>query len=275
MRFFIIIIIAATAVFSWSGFKTSRAEAIFFNVGQGDSFLLHTPGGLNILVDGGPDWYTLYALGRYFSGHRPVIDLLILSHGHDDHLSALPELARRYQVKRAFLPARINGDAGSALFSSLTESGAVISYPADKLCLELETDCRLCLFPPGKEFLDSDDDNDLSSAINFNCAGLSLSAAGDASGRREQALLAEADDLRAQILKASHHGSAYANSEDFIEAVNPGALIISVGANNYGHPDAKLIHRAQLSGIKVWRTDEDGDILFYAKNSQLYVSKPW
>jgi len=275
MRLFIFIIFVVSVIFSFSNFRPHRAEVVFFNVGQGDSFLLHTPGGLNILIDGGPDWSTLYALGRYFSGHQPVIDLLILSHGHDDHLAALPELVERYQVKRAFLPARLAGYAGSALSSSLSESGTIISYPMENFCFELEIACRLCLFPPGKEFLDSTDDNDLSLAINFNCAGLSLTATGDASGRREQALLAENDYLGAHILKASHHGSANANSDDFIKAVNPKAFIISVGVNNYGNPAAELIHRVRADGIQIWRTDEDGDVLFYSKNSQLYTAKPW
>lgn len=275
MRYLMSLVFIVIIVVCYLLTPASRAEVVFFNVGQGDSFLLHTPNGLNILIDGGPNWSPLYYLGRYLKNNKRTIDLLILSHSHDDHLGALPELLNRYKVKQVFLPARLRGNAAEALSSALVDEGASIVYPQSQLCLDLETNCQICIYPPSQKFLDSPDDNDLSLAINFNCSGLTVAAAGDASGQREQELITQGFSSSTQILKASHHGSATANSDYFLNLIDPKVLVISVGVNNYGHPDPKLINRAKDKGISMWRTDEQGTVLFYNKTSQLYAIQLW
>jgi len=275
MRYIFIIISIIALIFYYHDFREQRAEAVFFNVGQGDSFLLHTPGGLNVLIDGGPDWSALYGLGRYLKHYGEKIDLMILSHGHSDHLSALPELAARYRVDNVFLPAGLSGYEAEALLSALAGQGSSVFYPQSYSCFDLEDSCRLCLYPPEKKFLKSDDANDFSLAFDFVCAGFSLAGAGDASGEREKDLLSRGFPPPVQVLKASHHGSANANSDGFVDSANPLALIISVGPNNYGHPNPKLINSAVAKGVYTWRTDQQGDVLFYANNNKLYIEKPW
>jgi len=275
MRYWFIIIFVIAFIFYNTDFDSSLAEVVFFNVGQGDAFLLRTPGGLNILVDGGPDWSVLYGLGRYLKNHQNNLDLLILSHSHGDHVSALPELIERYGVKKVFLPLNLSGDESLSLLVELAAQNIDIVYPEFNFCLNLENSCQLCFYPPSKNFLNSDDLNDFSLAFKFNCAGLSLAASGDASGQREQELITQGFPGNVQILKAAHHGSASANSDNFLSLANPLVLLISVGLNNYGHPDPKLINRSQSKGIKICRTDQLGDVLFYSKNSQLFSVKPW
>ena len=66
--------------------------------------------------------------------------------------------------------------------------------------------------------------------------------------------------LQADILKVAHHGSPYSSCDAFLEAVAPEAAVISVGKNNYGHPDEKLIEKMQNYGIMVYRTDRSGAV---------------
>lgn len=275
MRYLFILLFIIFFICYQSATFDLQAEVVFLNVGQGDSFCLRTPTGKIILIDGGPDWSTLYGLGRYLGFKNKKIDYLILSHGHADHLSALPEVVNRYEVQKVFLPARLTGDIGQALLLELQNEQVMVEYPQNNFCLSLEANCRLCLFVPGSKFVSSQDENDLSLAIHFDCAGLKVAAAGDASQARERELISFNYDLSAQVLKASHHGSKSSSAAEFLEAVKPQLMLISVGKNNYGHPAYQVINRAEQSGIDIWRTDEGGDVLFYSNNSQLYWKKPW
>jgi len=274
MKLFFILLISLFLIMIWTSLErfTERAEVVFFDVGQGDSFILKTPAGKLILVDGGPDWSTLFGLGQYLPWRERTIDFVILSHGHDDHLSALPEIARRYKIEQVFLPASLQGAAVEELLLALDNQKSTVTYPQEPACLDLEVDCRLCIFPPSSEFLSSSDENDFSLAVNFTCGGLSLAATGDAGTKREQSLLASGFSQGIQIFKAAHHGSASANSLEFLQALSPEVMVFSVGENNpYGHPSQEVINRVKAEGVEIRRTDQDGELIFYSNNSKLYL----
>jgi len=274
-RLILIFIIIALPVTSIYLPRVDRAELSLFDVGQGDSFAWRTPGGKIIMVDGGPDWSSLYGLGRWLGLTNKKIDILILTHGHADHLAALPEIVARYGVATAYLPVRLQTAAAQSLLVELQSAGADIVYPDNIVCLSLEPDCSLCIYPPGEIFLNSLDENDLSLITHFDCDGLSVLASGDASVKREQELIKVGNHLRAKILKAAHHGSRSANSLAFIKAVKPVFFLISVGeANNYGHPSPEVLKIALSYGLKIWRTDQQGPLIFFTNNSNIYTEKP-
>ena len=82
---------------------------------------------------------------------------------------------------------------------------------------------------------------------------------GDAGLETERKLLASNVDLRADIVKIGHHGSAYATSPDFLIAVNPRIALISVGRHNvFGHPASTTLTRLHERGIRIDRTDRCG-----------------
>jgi competence protein ComEC len=84
---------------------------------------------------------------------------------------------------------------------------------------------------------------------------------GDAGAETEQRILAERDDLHADVLKVGHHGSAYGTTKAFLDAVAPSVSIISVGRDNlFGHPAPATIEALRNRGIKIYRTDRDGAI---------------
>jgi competence protein ComEC len=84
---------------------------------------------------------------------------------------------------------------------------------------------------------------------------------GDAGFETEQRLLRKGLDLRADVLKVGHHGSAYGSSRAFIAAVAPREAVISVGRNNlFGHPADSTLATLQAEGAIVHRTDRDAAI---------------
>jgi competence protein ComEC len=90
--------------------------------------------------------------------------------------------------------------------------------------------------------------------------GVRILLTGDAEIEEQQALLDSGADLRADVLKVPHHGSAYSD-ERFLAAVHAQVAVISVGAgNDYGQPSPHLLSMLAQLGVPVRRTDQDGDV---------------
>ncbi len=90
--------------------------------------------------------------------------------------------------------------------------------------------------------------------------GVSMLLAGDAETEEQQDLRAlDPAEIRADVLKVAHHGSAYQDPA-FLDEVAPRVALVSVGADNpYGHPSPAVMTRLAGSGARVLRTDQDGD----------------
>ena len=72
------------------------------------------------------------------------------------------------------------------------------------------------------------------------------------------------------VLKVGHHGSKTSSSKEFIDEINPKYGVISVGKNNrYGHPNKEVLNN--LENSKIYRTDQDGSIMFKIKNDKLEI----
>ena len=82
-------------------------------------------------------------------------------------------------------------------------------------------------------------------------------------------------DLSADVFKAAHHGSRTANTEAFLERVDPDYVVISCGeGNSYGHPHAEVLNRLRKMGIQVFRTDEEGTITAVSDGSTITFNVP-
>ena len=93
---------------------------------------------------------------------------------------------------------------------------------------------------------------------------------GDASSTTEKGILSKYNLSDIDVLKVGHHGSKTSSSKEFINEINPNYSIISVGKNNrYGHPNKEVLDTLEKS--KIYRTDEDGSIMFKIKNNKLKI----
>ena len=87
---------------------------------------------------------------------------------------------------------------------------------------------------------------------------------------KEKDILENYNISNIDVLKVGHHGSKTSSSKKFIDETNPKYSIISVGKNNkYGHPNKEILNN--LSDSKIYRTDEDGSIMFKIKNNKLKI----
>ena len=93
---------------------------------------------------------------------------------------------------------------------------------------------------------------------------------GDASTTTEKEILDKYNLPNIDVLKVGHHGSKTSSGKEFIDEIIPKYSIISVGKNNrYGHPNKEVLEN--LSNSKIYRTDQDGSIMFKIKNKKLKI----
>jgi competence protein ComEC len=87
----------------------------------------------------------------------------------------------------------------------------------------------------------------------------------------EQSLLFSGALGQADLLKVGHHGSKTSTSDLFLDAVRPEVAVISVGEKNrYGHPHTGVLERLRARGVRVFRTDRDGDV-FFQENDETFL----
>ena len=93
---------------------------------------------------------------------------------------------------------------------------------------------------------------------------------GDAEAKKEKGILDKYNLRDIDVLKVGHHGSKTSSSKNFISKINTKYSIISVGKNNrYGHPNKEVLNN--LSDSKIYRTDQDGSVMFKIKNNKLEI----
>ncbi len=242
----------------------------FLKAGQGDSELIITPGGVKVLVDGGPGSESLRSLGAVLPPVSRYIDLVILSHPQLDHFGGLIDVFKRYKIG-AFV---WNGETGSDkswhelidLIESLripavvVSRGDTINYAGSKLEI----------LAPSRSSLPSNL-NDDSLILRLTASGISALFTGDATGTLEQSLSSNSG-IKSDILKVSHHGSKTSSIASFLSSVMPRLAVIEVGENNYGHPTPAALQRLAAVGASVYRTDRDGTVHLRVVDGRIIVT---
>jgi competence protein ComEC len=242
------------------------------DVGQGDAIVLATgrPGWV-VLVDAGPDAGPVDACLDRLGVQG--ITLLVLSHLHADHVGGLEGALRGRAVGGAAVgPVRepewalrdvADTAAGVGVPLVALAAGRRLTMPA------LTIDVLGPLHPA--TFVDGEDGtavNDGSLVLRARTPAGTVLLTGDVELAAQADLLSSGTDLRADVLKMPHHGSRY-TSVDFLNAVSPRAVLVSVGVGNrYRHPDPGLIGGLERAGATVRRTDTAGDIALVGRPAE-------
>ena len=132
---------------------------------------------------------------------------------------------------------------------------------------ELNIDDNKLYFLNNKDY---GNENDNSSVIYTELDNYNFLFMGDAGIEVEEDLIEKYNLQDIDVLKVGHHGSKTSSGEEFIDEINPNYSIISVGKNNrYGHPNKDVLNN--LNNSEIYRTDEDGSIMFKIKNNKLKI----
>jgi len=269
LPYFILAGLAAAAIFVWSEVLAQQPSAKlkidFFDVGQGDALLIDAPNGNQALIDGGPSDAILAKLGEALPFSDRKIELLILTHPDADHLSGLVEVLKRYEVGEILETGILDNSSEYQAWDDLIKAKNIpVIFASAGQVIKIADQAEIkILYPLGKingeDF--SKDTNSTSIVGKLIYGKNSLLFTGDAEGSVESPLLFGGADLKADILQVAHHGSKNSSGQEFLNAVAPSTAVIQVGAKNkYGHPTPEVLDR--LKGVKIFRTDQDGDVEF-------------
>lgn len=268
-------IIAALAAFWFCCGEERKLTVDFLDVGQGDAILIKSPYGQNVLIDGGPDKTILNRLAEKLDFADKKIDLMILTHPHDDHVAGLSDVVKQYDVKKIIYTGATHTGPNYLNWLELIRERKISLTIIDRpQTIKLGENCELEILYPLKSLAgqSADNLNNTSIVIKLIYGQTKFLLAGDMESDVERELSASGADLSADVLKVGHHGSDTSTGDDFLKAVGPKFAVIEVGKDNsFGHPSLRVLKRLERAGAKIFRTDQDGSIGFISDGATVSV----
>ena len=245
-------------------------EIKVFNVGQGDAILIRKSGQTILIDTSDLDEHEKFRRELKKAGVT-VIDKLIITHPHADHLGGVSVLFKDFTVKAVY----DNGLPATAKF--YRDYLKVIKnkkIPYKQLTageiLNLAPEVNFEVLSPLREYIESGaknkqgkvDYNGSSIAGRLTFGNFAIMLTGDLETAGESQIVKnKAANLKCQVLKAGHHGSKTSSSDKFLRAIGADAVVISCGSgNDYGHPHQQALKRFEKNKLKIYRTDENGTV---------------
>lgn len=253
--FYLLILVAVGLWLAIFSFPDEKLHLIACDVGQGEATLI-VYGSSQILIDGGPNRKVLDCLGKYIPFWDRKIEGVILTHPDSDHYAGLIEVVKRYKIDNYL----VNGIASSNQSYQVLEN-EVGGRGIPKLVAKKGTSLRvgkihLDIVAP-QEVRSEADSNANSLVIDLKYGNFEAILPGDCPKEILNTILV---NVPLNYLKVSHHGSKTGTDLLTVEAFLPKLAVISVGKNNYGHPNEEVLKILEEKNIKTLRTDEAGDI---------------
>jgi competence protein ComEC len=229
----------------------------FIDVGQADAALILCDG-QSMLIDGGnaDDSSLMYSyLSRLGITY---LDYVIGTHAHEDHIGGIAGALNYASVGQVFCPVTsYTTRAFDNFVKAVQNRGRSITVPSvgDRFNLG-SADCHIL------GVNSAEDTNESSIVMKITYGNTSFLFTGDAEREAENLILNSGFDIKADVLKVGHHGSASSTSYYWLRQIAPRYAVISVGqGNSYGHPTETVLSRLRDADVTTYRTDLQGDII--------------
>lgn len=269
-----------------------KLELTILDVGQGDALFLVFPHGRTLLIDGGGA-FNGFAGPERSNGRNGIdpgeeavspylwsrgykkIDVVALTHAHQDHLGGLVAVLENFRVSRLWIGREVSVGSLAHLEAIAHARGVVVEHEDRTHGFSWDSVQANFLWPEvNLDPADSAKNND-SLVLRLHYGHRALLLPGDAEKDAERAMLAEndTDTLRSDVLKVGHHGSKNSTLPEFLAAVQPRLAVISAGEDNpYGHPSRELLTRLENAHVRMLRTDRDGAVHVLTDGEDLEIS---
>jgi len=265
-------------------------ELTVLDVGQGDSLFVVSPGGKTLLIDGGgafggfpgneehngidpgEEAVSPYLWSRGFQ----KLDVVALTHAHQDHLGGLTAILDNFRVARLWIGREVSSLALASLEELARKRKIPVEHELRGKSFRWDGVDGEFLWPEMalEEVAPSAKNND-SLVLRLHYGSRTILLPGDAEKQVEREIISEngAETMHADVLKIGHHGSKNSTMPEFLGAVQPLVGIISAGEDNpYGHPNAELLERLENAGVRILRTDKDGAVHVLTNGARLEIT---
>jgi competence protein ComEC len=265
---FLVVTLFLVSAVVWSRIMTVKHAGVlrvaFLDVGQGDAVFIETPGGNQVLIDGGKGRAILRELGTVMPFYDRTIDLVIATHPDSDHIGGLPEVFTRYTIGM-FIDSGVQGDGAyvESLSDSVQAEGLQAVHGRREMRIALDSEVLLQVLFPDRN-VETVETNTGSLVVKVTYGETSFLLTGDSpSGIESYLVHLYGDTLKSDVLKLGHHGSRTSTSDEFLGTVAPEYAVISASCDNsYGHPHAEVLERLARFEVKRVSTCEKGTIVF-------------
>lgn len=268
---FLLTIIMIT-LFGGCGKDNNLLEIHIIDVGQGDSTLIKTPLGKNILIDAG-DEKSDYIVKNYLKNQKiKDIDIIIASHFDSDHIGGLDNIINDFNVKKVYAPNDISDTSSFNNFiTACNNKNIQIEYLKKDYILNIEKNIVINVLSPSSI---SDNTNGNSIVFDLTYLDKSFLFTGDTEKNNENEMIKNYDLEHIDFLKVSHHGSYTSSSEEFLKEITPDISVISCGyKNSYGHPHKSTLDTLNKHNSLIFRTDKNGDLIFYSDGKIIFTNE--
>lgn len=235
-----------------------QAKVHFINVGQGDSILIQSGNGKNMLVDGGTKAQGPKVVSFLKAKGVTKLDVVVATHPDADHIGGLISVLNNFPVAKFVDSGKVHTTDTYYEMLQLIDTKN-IPFEVARTGQKIGFDNVL-----GIQVLNADstasDNNDASIVLKAKYGKVSFLLTGDADVAIENTMMSKYD-VKSTYLKAGHHGSNTSSSANFINAVRPAGTVLSYGKDNsYGHPHKEVVSRLNYVKSKIYSTAVSGDV---------------
>lgn len=242
-------------------------EVHFIDVGQGDSVLIKQ-GGNNMLIDAGENNKGKIVVDYLRNEGVETLDYVIGTHPHSDHIGGLDDVIYAFDVKSVIMPEKTHTTKTfEDVVVAVKDKGLKITKPIVGESHNVGDAKFTIIAPNSSEYGNL---NDYSVSVKLEYGSNSIILTGDAEKASEQEMVDNGIDLKADVLKAGHHGSDTSSIQSFVDKVDPEYVVMQVGeGNKYKHPNDEVVDRFNNTGAKIYRNDIHGAIIMRSNGADI------
>lgn len=250
------------------------AQVYYLDVGQADSQLIRLPDGTTVLIDAG-DRSSISTIVPYLQQQGVTkIDLLIATHPHADHIGAMANVIRNFEIGKIYMPRVADSQTPTtktyeAMLQAMSDKNLKMTQAKAGMTVYNSNGAKIEFLAPNSD--QYDDLNNYSIVTKLTYGNTSFLFMGDAEAESESEILQNSPgSLACDVLKLGHHGSSTSSTDRFLEAVQPRYAVISCGVDNdYGHPHRETVNKMDDFQIITYRTDTQDTILASTDGSNI------